>query len=444
MTTLRAQITGSTAAEIAESLRNLIDAGTLEPGASLPSVRALAQDLQVNRNTVVAAYGIVAQAGLVVGAGRAGTKVVESTQLPQEGSSGAEAHLIDLAHGNPDPQYLPSPAEALTQIAQDHPVLYGHSVIDPALEEWAKAEFSKDLTTEFELTVTAGSADAVDRLLAGALIPGDAVGFEQPCFLTSITTAQAAGYKPVPMDVDQHGIHPEALRNALEAGVRAIVVTPRAHNPTGVSITAQRARELRDLLAEYPHVLVIEDDHYWMLATTDYHSVIPDHHPRWAVVRSVSKSLGPDLRLGLVAADHSTTTRLGAKIHSGGMWVSHLLQRLTCLLATDATVQELISEAAKFYHEKNERLIEDLRAAGISASVDDGVNTWIQVGVDPDQVVAAMKSRRWLVRSGREFYLTEGTGPVAAGMIRVTGHGLGGERRRQFVEDLAQVLRQVR
>lgn len=58
-------ITGATATEIAESVRQQIERAELAPGDALPPVRALADDLQVNRNTVVAAYRHLTQAGLV-------------------------------------------------------------------------------------------------------------------------------------------------------------------------------------------------------------------------------------------------------------------------------------------------------------------------------------------------------------------------------------------
>src|SRR5690625_4507885 len=78
-----ASITASTAAEIAEAVRDLVDTGKLAPGASLPPVRALAEQLSVNRNTVVAAYGLLVQAGVAVTRGRAGTRIGDLESLPQ-------------------------------------------------------------------------------------------------------------------------------------------------------------------------------------------------------------------------------------------------------------------------------------------------------------------------------------------------------------------------
>ena len=79
------EITGASAAEIADSIRGLVDNGRLSPGDALPPVRVLADRLGVNRNTVVAAYRLLGQAGTVVTLGRGGTRVAAHVPLPAEG-----------------------------------------------------------------------------------------------------------------------------------------------------------------------------------------------------------------------------------------------------------------------------------------------------------------------------------------------------------------------
>lgn len=431
-----AAITARTAAEIAEAVRDLVDTGQLAPGASLPPVRAFAEQLSVNRNTVVAAYGLLVQAGVAVTRGRAGTRIVDLQPLPQEGFTHAPG-LIDIASGNPDPALLPDATHALAQLTADEPVLYGQPVIDPDLAKWARDVFAADLG-QAELTVTAGSADAVQRLLADSLTIGDAVGFEQPCFLTTLQTAQAAGYRPVPMPVDNQGLTVEGLQAALAEGIRALVVTPRAHNPTGAVISAARARDLAALLADYPHVLIVEDDHFWQVSGHQYRSIIPAGHPRWALVRSVSKSLGPDLRVGLVGSDRLTAARLAAHIRSGAMWVSHLLQRLTYLLASHPQTPRQLAYAAAEYARANADLVKKVAAEGIAATSADGVNVWINLATPAAPIVAALAEHGWLVRDGAEFSLDDTDD--AMHHIRVTIHQLTPDQVNQFVADLAEVL----
>lgn len=431
-----AAITANTAAEIAEAVRDLVDTGQLAPGASLPPVRAFAEQLSVNRNTVVAAYGLLVQAGVAVTRGRAGTRIVDLQPLPQEGFSHAPG-MVDIASGNPDPALLPNATKALAQLTADEPVLYGQPVIDPDLARWAREVYAADIGPA-QLTVTAGSADAVQRLLADSLTIGDAVGFEQPCFLTTLQTAQAAGYRPVAMPVDDEGLTVDGLQAALEQGIRALVVTPRAHNPTGAVITAARARALAELLLDYPHVLIIEDDHFWQVSGHQYRSIIPQGHPRWALIRSVSKSLGPDLRVGLVGSDRLTASRLAAHIRSGAMWVSHLLQRLTYLLTSDVDTPHQLAHASAEYTHANTYLIQALRAEHIAATAADGVNVWINLATRADPVVEALRPFGWLVRDGAEFSLDDTDD--AANHIRVTIHQLTDVQLNQFVADLVEVL----
>lgn len=431
-----ASITAKTASEIAEAVRDLVDAGQLAPGASLPPVRALAEHLEVNRNTVVAAYGLLVQAGVAVTRGRAGTKIVDLQPLPQEGFSNVTG-LVDIASGNPDPALLPAAGQALAQLAADEPVLYGQPVIDPDLAQWARGMLVQDVG-EAELTITAGSADAVQRLLADSLTIGDAVGFEQPCFLTTIQTAQAAGYRPIPMPVDAEGLTVQGLQSALDEGIRALVVTPRAHNPTGAVISAARADDLSALLADHPHVLIIEDDHFWQVSNHSYRSIIPANHPRWALVRSVSKSLGPDLRVGIVGSDKLTASRLASHIRSGAMWVSHLLQRLTYLLTTHPDTPAQLAHASQEYARANAQLIEALATSKISATSADGVNVWINLHEKAAPVVEALAARGWLVRDGAEFSLD--STDDAVNHIRVTIHQLTPAQRDEFVSDLVAAL----
>lgn len=172
------QITGSTAADIADSVRGLRDRGVLRAGATLPPVRELAATLGVNRNTAVAAYRQLAQAGLVVSRGRAGTIITGHESVAQEGFT-PDTVLRDVGTGNPDPARIPDPTPALASLT-GRPVLYGEPVIDRGLDSWAQAWVSPDLDADFRITVTSGAVDAVERLLAQALMRDDAVALEDP------------------------------------------------------------------------------------------------------------------------------------------------------------------------------------------------------------------------------------------------------------------------
>ncbi len=433
---MTSDIRGRSATEIADSVRALIERSRLHPGDPLPPVRSLADELGVNRNTVVAAYRQLTQAGVVVTRGRGGTRVADLSPVAQEGFA-ADSVLRDVGTGNPDPDLIPDIAPALARMA-GRPVLYGEPVIDPGLEAWARDWMSDGLSAdELRLTITSGAADAVERLLAQALTREDAVALEDPCFLTSIHTVRIGGYRPVPVPVDDEGMTVAGLRAALDQGVRAVVHTPRAQNPTGASLSADRAAQLRDVLRDHPYVLVIEDDHFSMLSRQPFHSLISPDHRRWALVRSVSKFLGPDMCLAVTASDPETAERLAMRLTPGTTWVSHLLQRLTHALVTDAATAASIERAGAHYASRNEAFVERLRQHGLHAEPGDGLNLWIPLPVPARAVSEQLMRRGWLARPGDDFMLA-GDGP--SHRLRLTVHDLDDHAAAQLAADLGAAV----
>lgn len=427
-----AAITGTTAAEIADSLRSLRDRGVLSPGDTLPPVRDLAARLGVNRNTAAAAYQQLAQAGLVLSRGRAGTVLAGTEHGPQEGFAPGSV-LRDVGTGNPDPTLIPPLGPALGAIAA-RPVLYGEPVIDPGLAQAAHDWMSADLPgQDLRITVTSGAVDAVERLLAQALLRDDAVALEDPCFLASIHTVRLGGYRAVPVPVDDEGMTVEGLRAALDSGIRAIICTPRAQNPTGVTMSARRAEALRELLREHPYVLIIEDDHFSLLSPHPYESLIGPGHERFALIRSVSKFLGPDMCLAMAATDPTTAERLAMRLSPGTTWVSHLLQRLTHAQLTDVAVRERISDAATHYAARNASFAALLRERGLEATAGDGLNLWVELPVPARAASEHLMRRGWLARTGDEFALAS---DAPSHHLRLTVHDLSDADAATLADDL--------
>lgn len=430
-------ISGRTAGEIAESVRELTERGAFAPGAALPPVRALAEALGVNRNTVVAAYRVLTQAGLVEARGRAGTRVAVQTPVAQEGFA-AGTVLRDLGTGNPDPARIPDPTAALGRIV-GRPVLYGEPVIDPDLESWATAWMREAVgpTDELRLTITSGASDAIERLLAQTLTRDDAVALEDPCFLASLNTVRLGGYRPVPVPMDAEGMTVAGLQAALDAGARAVVATPRAQNPTGASLSAERAAALRAVLAAHPYVLVIEDDHFSLLSSRPYQSLIPEGHRRWALIRSVSKFLGPDMGLAITASDPDTADRLARRLNPGSTWVSHLLQRLSHALLTDPIAVDTVAAASAHYAERNAAAAAALTAHGVPVSPGDGLSLWVPVPAAAREVSQQLMRRGWLARPGDAFALDD---PAAARHLRLTVHDLSDAELARLASDLTAAV----
>lgn len=431
------EITGTTAADIFDSIRREAHAGRLAPGQSLPPVRELAERLGVNRNTVAAAYRRLVAAHIAQTLGRNGTVIRSSaTAIEQEGLAPGSP-LVDLAGGNPDPAWLPDPLQALA--AQGYqPTLYGEPVFDAELERLARQWLEPDCRPGYRLTLTHGAVDAIERLLAAYLVPGDKVAVEDPCFLGSLNILRCTGLQAAPVAMDARGMLPDALEAALAAGAHAVLCTPRAQNPTGCSLTEKRARELRRVLARYPDVLVIEDDHFALLAQSPYWSIVPPTTARWALVRSVSKGFGPDLRAAFVASDDGTAQRLAMRLAPGTSWVSHLLQAALRGLLGSRRAMARIATAGKTYAQRRDALIAALRAQGLTALRPcDGFNVWVPLPANADaaRVAQALARLGWNVRTGDAFAIAS-----AVPALRITASALEAAQAVEFARQLSACL----
>ncbi|WP_328606939.1 aminotransferase class I/II-fold pyridoxal phosphate-dependent enzyme [Amycolatopsis sp. NBC_00345] len=432
----RAPISGATAGEISESVRNLVGTGRLRPGDLVPPIRELATELGVHRNTVAAAYRMLVAAGVAETRGRRGTVVASLPRL--DGEAAANTELVDLSSGNPDPALLPDIAAALAKLDY-HPQMYGSLAVEPRLAQWARTTFTPEVGAPFEVSVTHGAVDAVERLLVAHLTRGDLVALEDPCFYASSGTVRLNGFRAAPVPVDAEGLDPVALRSTLDAGARAVIITPRVHSPTGVSLTAERAREIRSVLARYPHVLVIEDDHFSAISRHPYHRATPDTAGRWALVRSVAKFLGPDLRVAVVASDPDTSERLGTRLRPGATWVSRLLQQLVVeLLESDAAAKQF-DRARRAYAERVDTLRAELAAEGVETPFPtDGFNVWVPTPHGSAATVAALRDAGWSVRDGAPFLTPAST---ASPGFRITAARLAQPQAREFAQRLGAVLR---
>ncbi|MEV0556925.1 aminotransferase class I/II-fold pyridoxal phosphate-dependent enzyme [Streptomyces sp. NPDC050597] len=398
------RIEGGRAAEIAASVERAVGSGQLEPGQLLPPMRELAGRLGVNPNTVAAAYRTLRERGVIETAGRRGSRVRSKpvTTAREISRLDVPPGVRNLSDGNPDPALLPTLADAFAAAAAHadrEPVLYGEAAVEPELARLARADLDADGVPDGPVVVTSGSLDAIERVLAVHLRPGDAVAHEDPGWRSVLDLIPALGLRAVPVGVDEEGPLPDDVRAALKGGARALIVTDRAQNPTGAAVSATRARALRSVLAEYPETLLVEDDHGHRIVDLPLHPLagVTRH---WAFMRSVAKAYGPDLRLAVLTGDPVTMDRVQGRQRLGPGWVSRLLQRAVAGLWADGAVDARAVAAA--YGRRRDALIGALAERGVEAYGRSGMNVWVPV---PDETgaVARLLHAGWAVAPGARF-----------------------------------------
>ncbi len=433
MTAHRYQIVGKSGNQISASIEEQIRDGTLAAGTVLPAIRALADGLEVSPTTVAAAYRSLRVRGLVRAGGRRGTIVNRRPPLATPSLPVAPEGAVNLADGNPDPELLPALHPVLAKIAAQHQ-LYGGETNRPRLIELARRAFKHDHIPAGEIAVVSGAIDGIERVLQAHLSTGDVVAVEDPSYTGVLDLIAALGMIAEPVALDEWGMRPDSLAAAIRADAKAVILTPRAQNPTSVALDKKRAGELRTVLAKTANTLLIEDDFGGPVSGAPAISVVDARMLRWAVIRSVSKALGPDLRLAVVAGDDLTIARVEGRQRLGPRWVSHILQDAVVAMWSDAKVMRQVERASDIYALRRNALIDELAKVGIEARGRSGLNVWILVA-DENAIVQSLLEDGWAVRPGAAYRVRSAPG------IRVTISALKPADARRFAADFARSLR---
>jgi len=422
---------GSTAVEIAESIEQQIRAGFYRDGALLPAVRALAQQLQVSPNTVAAAYKLLRDAALIVTDGRRGTRVAGEMPTAETQTTIPEG-LRDMASGNIDGATLPAiEAGWLTESQSGYDVQSN----DPQLLDVAGQWLAEQGVPCQQLGIYSGALDAVERALRLRCRPGNKVIVEDPCWPPALALLASLRLKAVPVPVDAEGAlapSAEVLRSAA-----AVILTPRAQNPTGFCISERRWKEWLDNLEGAPDTLLILDDHWGPLSAAKPLSFTREPLS-WLYVVSVSKFLGPDLRVSVVTGSPSVLKSMHHQQTLGPRWVSLLLQRLAGHLWQKMLDSSRLAAVGAEYLGRRSALIQGLNDLGIAVPAQgEGLHVWLPVA-DETSVVQTLASLGWAVQAGSPFRLES---PAA---VRISIGNLNPISVPALARDVAHALKQRR
>lgn len=437
--------TSRSAAGIASAVNQLIKTGELPAGARLPTVRALAKALGTSPTTINEAWRSLVRIGSVRTEGRNGSYVAETKHAGWPArfwriASAAGGFAMDLSAGVPDPRLLPAPHDVLTGLPKG-PHLSGYldPPVLPELERVIRRGWREICDPEC-LTVVDGSLDAVDRVLTSLVRLGDRVVVENPTFPPFLDLLELLGAQVVAVDVDAEGMRPDVLRAALASpkGASApepavLLVQPRAHNPTGASMSAARAAELAGVLRHVaPSCVVVEDDHAGEIALAPQVSLAGTLPDRTVVIRSFSKSHGPDLRLAAVAGPVDLIEAVIARRNLGPAWSSRLLQQLLAAMLTDARCMDTVARAREVYLRRREALTDALGCRGVPVLARDGFNVWVPVDSERDALVL-LAAQGIGAAPGRPFLAA----PVDGEHLRITTAVLAVSEAEQVADALA-------
>ncbi|PIA72480.1 PLP-dependent aminotransferase family protein [Pseudomonas sediminis] len=315
-------------------LREAIGEGRLQPGERVPSVRALASELNLARGTVEAAYQLLIGEGYLLPRGPAGTVV--SPQLPHAPGGAAVAAMPQQSSRpgegrTPDalPFQLGLPAldafprklwsrlgarhlRQLTCADLDYPAPQGLLALRRSLVRYLGV--SRGITCEpQQVFITAGYRSALLLIRHALLQTGDSCWFEDPGYFKAREALEGADLQLIPVPVDDQGLRVDEGRR-LATDARCALVTPSHQSPLGVSLSLPRRLALLEW-ARASQAWIVEDDY-----DSEYRYVgrpLPalkslDHHGRVLYCGTFSKVLFPGVRLAYLVVPPAQVERFAA------------------------------------------------------------------------------------------------------------------------------------
>jgi DNA-binding transcriptional MocR family regulator len=320
---------------LADEVQGLIEERSLRVGQRLPSVRVTARQRQIGIGTVMQAYVVLENRGYVEARPKSGYYVRTIPLAKAKVSAGSvlgpavqiaekdlAGHMIDLAldptyfplgTAFPDPEILPlrKLSRVVGAVGRQDPGIFGKFSMGRAYQPFVQELSRRYLRTgtalsHDEFIVTSSCSESLHLALRAVTKPGDVIVVESPAYFGFFRLVASLGLRAIEVPVDQKkGLSLEALSVALDSNdVKAVIVTPSFHNPTGACMPNARKEQLYSILCDYD-IPAIEDDIYGDL---HFGPVRPkplkawDREGRVLLCSSLSKTLAPGVGLGWISA----------------------------------------------------------------------------------------------------------------------------------------------
>lgn len=318
--------------ELADRLANLIRQGTYAAGQRIPSVRQMSQQQDLSVSTVLQAYLMLENQGLIEARPQSGYYVrargVERLPEPEMSSPGRDPsqvslhelvmmllrdsvnpNLVQLGAALPNPNYLPIQKinRIISEITRQNGVNAHEYQFPPGLDALRvqiarRAVISGCSLSPSEILITSGAVEAVDLCLLAVCRPGDIVAIESPMYFGTLQTLEVHGIRA--LEIPTHprdGISLSALEFALEHNaIRAVLVISNFNNPLGSHIPDEKKKDLVELVARYD-IPLIENDVSGEVYFTEKRPLVCkafDKKGLVMLVSSFSKDISPGLRVG--------------------------------------------------------------------------------------------------------------------------------------------------
>jgi DNA-binding transcriptional MocR family regulator len=337
--------------QIADLIADKIADGTLGAGDRLPPQRDIARMTGVNLTTVTRAFASLQERGLVESRPGRGSIVADPSVAASFKSAPVdEAGFVDLSVNRPATTgYLEVLAKLLPQLPNDrrYPALQDfHAPEGPVWARDAIASWLEPVTgidTPAQIIITNGAQHGLACVLGAIARSGDTILADCVTYQGIGALCRSLDLTLKPVMTDREGMRPDALEAICAANrPRAILLVPTLHNPTTVTLSAERRKAIADV-ARANGTQIIEDDVYRPLKSDAPPAFIATAPDITIYISSFSKCVAPGLRVGAVLAPKPMVADIAAMLRIN-CWSTSLLNALVAArMIEDGSVERIIS-----------------------------------------------------------------------------------------------------
>jgi len=218
-----------------------------------------------------------------------------------------------------------------------------------------------------DVIVTTGSQQALDLISRIFIDPGDVVLVEAPSYVGALGTFKQYEAQVVHVGMDQDGLIPQALRDAIKATratgrkIKFLYLIPNYQNPAGVLLPADRRTEILEICRS-EEIFIVEDNPYGLLGfdkpspnamrASDSENVI--------YLGTFSKTIAPGLRVGWALVPQSLKDKMVIASESSILCPSNFTQLVISSYLANQPWRDQIASFAKLYKERRDAALDAL------------------------------------------------------------------------------------
>ncbi|MEJ7819154.1 MAG: PLP-dependent aminotransferase family protein [Rubrobacteraceae bacterium] len=223
-----------------------------------------------------------------------------------------------------------------------------------------------------EVFTTTGAQQALDLVARVFLDEGDAVLCEGPTYAGALNAFAAYRPRVLHVPMDRSGMIPVAAREALararKQGIHTkfIYTVPNFQNPTGVTMAAERRRELLEIAREFD-LVIVEDNPYGMLRfegealpTLSALEQEDGDVDRVIYLGTFSKIFAPGVRLGWVHAQPGILHKINVGKQGADLCSSNLSQMMVSSFFQNADWHAYVERLTNIYRERQRAMLDSL------------------------------------------------------------------------------------